>query len=54
MREWLVYSTTDMAHWTDHGPIMKATDFKWAKADAWASQAIEKNGQVLVLCRGRA
>ncbi len=45
MREWLVYSTTDMKHWTDHGPIMKATDFKWAKADAWASQAIEKDGK---------
>ena len=45
MREWLVYSTTDMTSWTDHGPIMKVADFKWAKADAWASQAIEKNGR---------
>ena len=45
MREWLVYSTTDMTTWTDHGPIMKVADFKWAKADAWASQAIEKNGR---------
>lgn len=45
MREWMVYSTTDMRHWTDHGPIMKVADFKWAKADAWASQAIFKNGR---------
>jgi arabinoxylan arabinofuranohydrolase len=45
MREWLVYSTTDMKHWTDHGPIMRVTDFKWAKKDAWASQAIRKNGK---------
>ena len=45
MREWLVYSTKDMKTWTEHGPIMKATDFKWAKGDAWASQAIEKNGK---------
>jgi beta-xylosidase len=45
MREWLVYSTRDMKHWTDHGPIMKVTDFKWAKKDAWASQAIRKNGR---------
>lgn len=45
MREWLVYSTTDMQHWTDHGPIMNVADFKWAKKDAWASQAIEKNGK---------
>ncbi|MBB1061181.1 glycoside hydrolase family 43 protein [Marilutibacter spongiae] len=45
MREWLVYSTTDMATWVDHGPIMKATDFAWAKGDAWASQAIAKDGR---------
>jgi len=45
MREWLVYSTTDMKHWTAHGPIMRVTDFKWAKKDAWASQAIRKNGK---------
>ena len=45
MREWLVYSTTDMRNWTAHGPIMNVSDFKWAKQDAWASQAIEKNGK---------
>ena len=45
MREWLVYSTTDMATWVDHGPIMKVADFAWAKADAWASQAVEKDGR---------
>jgi arabinoxylan arabinofuranohydrolase len=45
MREWLVYSTTDMKRWVDHGPIMKVTDFKWAKKDAWASQTIRKNGK---------
>lgn len=45
MREWLVYSTTDMRHWTDHGAIMNVADFKWAKKDAWASQAIQKNGK---------
>ena len=45
MREWLVYSTPDMKTWTDHGPIMNVADFTWAKADAWASQAIEKDGR---------
>jgi len=45
MREWLVYSTTDMKTWTAHPPVMKVTDFKWAKKDAWAPQAIEKNGK---------
>lgn len=45
MKEWLVYSTKDMKTWTDHGPVMKALDFKWAKQDAWASQVIFKNGK---------
>jgi hypothetical protein len=45
MREWLAFSTTDMRTWTDHGPIMRVADFKWAKQDAWASQMIEKNGR---------
>jgi beta-xylosidase len=45
MREWLAYSTTDMRTWTDHGPIMRVADFKWAKQDAWASQMIEKDGR---------
>lgn len=45
MREWLVYSTTDMRHWADHGPILRVADFKWAMKDAWAAQAIQKNGR---------
>lgn len=45
MREWLVYSTTDMRNWTDHGAIMRVADFKWAKQDAWASQAIQRDGK---------
>lgn len=28
MREWLVYSTTDMATWVDHGAIMKVADLR--------------------------
>jgi arabinoxylan arabinofuranohydrolase len=45
MREWLVYSTTDMTHWRKHGSIMNVKDFTWAKKDAWASQVIQKNGR---------
>ena len=30
MNDWLVFSSTDMKNWKKHGPIMKATDFKWA------------------------
>jgi arabinoxylan arabinofuranohydrolase len=42
---WLAYSTTDMATWTFHGPVMQPTDFAWASRDAWASQVIEKHGR---------
>lgn len=43
--EWLCYSTTDMKTWTDHGSVLKPTDFKWAVGEAWASQVVEKNGK---------
>ncbi len=45
MHKWLVFSSTDMVNWTDHGAIMKATDFKWAKGDAWAAHTVEKDGK---------
>ena len=45
MHDWLAFSSTDMVNWQAHGPIMKATDFSWAKGDAWASHMIEKNGK---------
>ncbi len=43
--EWLCYSTEDMKMWTDHGVVMKPTDFSWAIGEAWASQAIEYDGR---------
>ncbi|GHE35315.1 glycoside hydrolase family 43 protein [Sphingobacterium griseoflavum] len=45
MNNWRVYSTNDMANWTDHGVILRYTDFEWAKGDAWAAQCVEKNGK---------
>jgi hypothetical protein len=43
--EWLCYSTKDMKTWTPHGSVMKPTDFTWATGEAWASQAIERDGK---------
>lgn len=43
--EWLCYSTIDMKTWTDHGSVLKPTDFKWAVGEAWASQVVEKDGK---------
>ena len=44
MHDWLAYSSIDMINWQSHGAIMNATDFKWAKGDAWASHMIERDG----------
>jgi beta-xylosidase len=45
MKEWLCFSSTDMVNWTEHPVPLKVSDFAWAKADAWASQVIERNGK---------
>lgn len=45
MKEWLVYSSSDMVKWEEHPVPLKVSDFKWASDDAWASQVIERNGK---------
>ncbi|MBC9795666.1 family 43 glycosylhydrolase [Sinomicrobium sp. FJxs] len=45
MKEWLVFSSADMVHWKEHKVPLRVSDFKWAKADAWAAQVIERNGK---------
>ena len=45
LNEWLVYSSEDMVNWKEHPVPLKASDFKWAKGDAWAAEVIEKNGK---------
>ena len=45
MNEWLVYSSKDMVNWKEHEVPLKVTDFKWAKADAWAAHVVEKDGK---------
>lgn len=43
MHDWLAFSSKDMVNWKEHGPIMRATDFKWATGNAWASHMIKKD-----------
>jgi arabinoxylan arabinofuranohydrolase len=45
MREWRVWSSADLVNWTDHGSPMSLATFSWASADAWAGQAIHRNGK---------
>jgi hypothetical protein len=52
MFDWLLYTSTDMVNWTDHGVIASLKDFKWAKRDngAWAAQCIERHGKFYLYC----
>lgn len=45
MHDWLVWSSDDMVNWESHGPLLHVKDFTWAEGDAWASQAIQRNGK---------
>ncbi|HZM79852.1 MAG TPA: LamG-like jellyroll fold domain-containing protein [Candidatus Limnocylindrales bacterium] len=45
MREWRIYSTTDLVTWTDHGVRMSLPDFPWANRNAWAPQMIHRDGR---------
>nr|WP_233163793.1 family 43 glycosylhydrolase [Glycomyces salinus] len=45
MEDWRVWSSDDMVNWTDHGSPMGLDTFEWARQDAWAGQAVERNGK---------
>src|SRR5690606_15193216 len=40
-----LYTTQDMVNWTDHGTVLSYRDFSWGKQNAWAPQAIERDGK---------
>lgn len=51
MLDWLLYTTTDMVNYTDHGAVASLKDFKWANSNgAWASQCISRNGKFYWYC----
>lgn len=52
MRNWLLYTSTDMVNWTDHGIVASLNDFKWAPHDngAWAPQCVSRNGKFYLYC----
>jgi len=47
MRDWRLYSSTDMANWTDRGVVASLATFPWASQDndAWAPQVIARGGK---------
>lgn len=52
MLDWLLYTSTDMINWTDHGIVASLKDFGWNTQDngAWAVQCIERNGKFYLYC----
>ncbi len=52
MLDWLLYTSTDMVNWTDHGVVASLKSFAWNKRDngAWAEQVIERNGKFYMYC----
>lgn len=45
MHEWRVFSSCDMVNWQDHGVPLNVKTFAWAKARAWASDIVKRNGK---------
>lgn len=46
MKDWQLFSTTDMKHWTQHPSPLKIDEFKWAESkQAYAGHAVERNGK---------
>lgn len=45
MKDWHVFSSADLVHWTDHGACLSVKDLKWADNYAWAPDAACKNGK---------
>jgi len=44
LKDWCVFSTTDLVHWTEYPTPLKVADFSWDKTGrAYAAQAIKRN-----------
>lgn len=52
MRDWLLYTSTDMVNWRDCGAVASLKDFKWYDGDngAWAEQVVYRNGKWYMYC----
>lgn len=55
MFNWMLYTTTDMVNWTDHGIIAGVKEpyktFKWADGhSAWAPQCVARNDKFYLYC----
>ncbi len=45
MREYRLFTTTDMVNWTDRGAPLRTSQIAWSAGDASAAQCIERDGK---------
>lgn len=46
MKDWCLFSTTDMVNWQSRGSVASLKNFKWAGTNgAWAPQCVHRNGK---------
>ncbi len=45
MKNWCVFSTTDMKNYTEHPIPLWGADFKWSSRQAYAAHTVERNGK---------
>ena len=46
LKDWCVFSTTDMINWTEYPAPLKISDLKWDRSGAaYASHVVERNGK---------
>ena len=45
MKDWHVFSSSDLINWKDHGAVLSVKDLSWADNYAWAPDAAYKNGK---------
>jgi arabinoxylan arabinofuranohydrolase len=51
MFNYLLYTSTDLVNWRDHGIVASLRNFSWAPSNgAWASQCIYRNGKFYYYC----
>ena len=45
MTDWHVFSTNNLTDWVDHGAFFSLDDVAWASKQAWAPDAVMRNGK---------
>jgi beta-xylosidase len=49
MRDWHVFSSSDLVNWKSYAPILTLDDISWADNFAWAPDAAYKNGKYYLI-----